>query len=237
MVEARRKDRDVLSNFARMPAAAFSSSTATHPQCEPPVYAGLRVDDAEEWLDFYDHLKTSFGHANVLISCSRFASNNTVTIAYASDLKALIPAIIREEVRDLEQQWFTAISAQSAPFDLRNHVKQAFAATTTSTAPVTAPALPLPIYADVASMTKSTASVDQALRTTYADIAADSVAEERVSRPSHEHEVAVESSQVVDVDALFVPAPRCTSHEILVTSFLLQLPYSRALLPICCTTA
>ncbi|KAH7961097.1 hypothetical protein HPB52_002464 [Rhipicephalus sanguineus] len=89
-----------------------------------------------------------------------------------SDLKALIRAIIREELRDLEQQRSTAVSTPPAPFDLRNLVKQELAAMTTPTAPVAPPARPLPTYADVASLTTPTASVAQTLMPTYADIAA-----------------------------------------------------------------
>ncbi|KAH7947860.1 hypothetical protein HPB52_016301 [Rhipicephalus sanguineus] len=89
-----------------------------------------------------------------------------------SDLKALIRAIIREELRDLEQQRSIAVSTPPAPFDLRNLVKQELAAMTTPTAPVAPPARPLPTYADVASLTPPTASVAQTLMPTYADIAA-----------------------------------------------------------------
>ncbi|KAH7947912.1 hypothetical protein HPB52_016802 [Rhipicephalus sanguineus] len=89
-----------------------------------------------------------------------------------SDLKALIRAIIREELRDLEQQRSTAVSTPPAPFDLWNLVKQELAAMTTPTAPVAPPARPLPTYADEASMTTPTASVAQTVMPTYADIAA-----------------------------------------------------------------
>ncbi|KAH7983660.1 hypothetical protein HPB52_013366 [Rhipicephalus sanguineus] len=84
---------------------------------------------------------------------------------------ALIRAIIREELRDLEQQRSTAVSTPPAPFDLRNLVKQELAAMTTPTAPVAPPARPLPTYADVASLTTPTASVAQTLPT-YAAISA-----------------------------------------------------------------
>lgn len=279
---------------APTPAAARSSSTVTSPQREPPVFAGLRGDDVEEWLDLYNRVGSAnrwteaeklsylpfyltsvaktwyFNHETDFVDWSTFANklrqifgcssgrseaakqklavrlqlahesytsyiedvlalcrraNKDMTedervrhilkgigpIAFnalavgnpatvndvistcqrldqlqslrlqqdsdprlmpPSELKTLIRTIIREELRDLEQQRSTVASAPSPPFDLRNLVKQELAAMATPTSPVAPPARPMPTYADVTPRSTPAAPVVQTVMPTYAEIAA-----------------------------------------------------------------